>query len=98
MLKHRKMQYDKAGPRVAEALNKRYFEAYYCSDREEGLKKVLELIPGEHTVSWGGTMTVDELGIKDAGAARPLLTATPPGIPGSAGRCSSRLLPATPSS
>ena len=63
MLKHRKMQYDKAGPRVAEALNKRYFEAYYCSDREEGLKKVLELIPGEHTVSWGGTMTVDELGI-----------------------------------
>ena len=44
MLKHRKMQYDKAGPRVAEALNKRYFEAYYCSDREEGLKKVLELI------------------------------------------------------
>ena len=46
MLKHRKMQYDKAGPRVAEALNKRYFEAYYCSDREEGLKKVLELIPG----------------------------------------------------
>ena len=66
MLKHRKMQYDKAGPRVAEALNKRYFEAYYCSDREEGLKKVLELIPGEHTVSWGGTMTVDELGIKDA--------------------------------
>ena len=92
MLKHRKMQYDKAGPRVAEALNKRYFEAYYCSDREEGLKKVLELIPGEHTVSWGGTMTVDELGIKDA------LTATPPGIPGSAGRCSSRLSPATPSS
>ena len=66
MLKHRKMQYDKAGPRVAEALNKRYFEAYYCSDREEGLKKVLELIPGEHTVSWGGTLTVDELGIKDA--------------------------------
>ena len=66
MLKHRKMQYDKAGPRVAEALNKRYFEAYYCSDREEGLKKVLELIPGEHTVTWGGTMTVDELGIKDA--------------------------------
>ena len=64
MLKHRKMQYDKAGPRVAEALNKRYFEAYYCSDREEGLKKVLELIPGEHTVSWGGTMTVDELGLK----------------------------------
>ena len=28
MLTQRKMQYDKAGPKVAEALNKRYFEAY----------------------------------------------------------------------
>lgn len=60
------MQYDKAGPKVAEALNKRFFEAYYCSDRESGLQKVLELIPQNHVVSWGGTSTVDELGIKDA--------------------------------
>ena len=66
MLTQKKMQYDKAGPKVAEALNKRLFEAYYCSDRESGLQKVLELIPQNHVVSWGGTSTVDELGIKDA--------------------------------
>lgn len=66
MLTQKKMQYDKAGPKVADALNKRFFEAYYCSDRESGLQKVLELIPQEHVVSWGGTTTVDELGIKDA--------------------------------
>lgn len=66
MLTQKKMQYDKAGPKVAEALNKRFFEAYYCSDRESGLQKVLELIPQNHVVSWGGTSTVDELGIKDA--------------------------------
>ena len=66
MLSQKKMQYDKAGPKVAEALNKRFFEAYYCSDRESGLQKVLELIPQNHVVSWGGTSTVDELGIKDA--------------------------------
>ena len=66
MLIQKKMQYDKAGPKVAEALNKRLFEAYYCSDRESGLQKVLELIPQNHVVSWGGTSTVDELGIKDA--------------------------------
>lgn len=65
MLKPRKMQYDKAGPRVVEALNKRYFDAYYCTDREEAIRKVMELIPAEDSVSWGGTLTVDELGIKD---------------------------------
>ena len=41
MLTQRKMQYDKAGAKVAEALNKRYFEAYYCSDRAEALEKIL---------------------------------------------------------
>ena len=66
MLTQRKMQYDKAGPKVAEALNKRYFEAYYCSDRAAALEKILELIPQDHVVSWGGAATVDELGVKEA--------------------------------
>ena len=66
MLTQRKMQYDKAGTKVAEALNKRYFEAYYCSDRAEALEKILELIPQDHVVSWGGAATVDELGVKEA--------------------------------
>ena len=66
MLTPRKMQYDKAGPKVAEALNKRYFEAYYCSDRAAALEKILELIPQDHVVSWGGAATVDELGVKEA--------------------------------
>ena len=66
MLTQRKMQYDKAGPKVAEALNKRYFEAYYCSDRAEALEKILELIPQDHVVSWGGAATVDKLGVKEA--------------------------------
>lgn len=66
MLQPRKIRYDKAGPAVAESLKKRHFDAYYCSTREEGVAKVLELIATEDVVSWGGTLTVDELGIKDA--------------------------------
>lgn len=66
MLTQRKMQYDKAGAKVAEALNKRHFEAYYCPDRAEALEKILELIPQDHVVSWGGAATVDELGVKEA--------------------------------
>ena len=66
MLTQRKMQYDKAGAKVAEALNKRHFEAYYCPDCAEALEKILELIPQDHVVSWGGTATVAELGVKEA--------------------------------
>ena len=64
MLQPRKQRYDKAGPVVAENLKKRHFDAYYCSTREEAIAKVMELIGAEDVVSWGGTMTVDELGIK----------------------------------
>ena len=70
MLQPRKIRYDKAGPAVAENLKKRHFDAYYCSTREEAVAKVLELIPQEDVVSWGGTMTVDELGIKQLLAER----------------------------
>lgn len=65
MLQPRKMKYDKAGPKVVENLKKRHFDAYYCSTREEAVEKVMSLIPEGDTVSWGGTLTVDELGIKD---------------------------------
>lgn len=73
MLKPRKMQYDKAGPKVAEALNKRYFEAYYCPDRDTAVQKVLELIsatirsPGAAPLRWTswGSRTFFGPGVRD---------------------------------
>ena len=65
MLQPVKTCYDKAGPRVAEALRRNHFDAYYFSTREEAIEKIMALIPAEDTVSWGGTATVDELGIKE---------------------------------
>ena len=64
MNQYRKKMYDLAGPKAVEALNKRRFEAYYCSTAAEAAEKVLELTPKTDVVSWGGAMTVDELGIK----------------------------------
>ena len=58
-----KNAYDKAGPRIVEALKKRHFEAYYCSTSAEAAQKVMALIPEDHVVSWGGTVAMDELGI-----------------------------------
>ena len=66
----KKMMYDKSGPKLVQALEKRNMEGYYCSTVEEAVAKVLELIPQEHTVSWGGVMTADQLGIKQKLARR----------------------------
>ena len=60
-----KKRNDKAGPLVAEALNKRGFDAYYVSTAEEAKAKALELIPEGAVVSWGGSVTVDQIGLKE---------------------------------
>ncbi len=59
------LRYDKLGPRVVKALEKRAFEAYYCASREEALKKAVSLIPKEHVVSWGGSISIQEIGLSD---------------------------------
>lgn len=65
-----KKRYDKAGPAVAEAMRKRGFEAYYVSTAEEAREKALELIPENSVVSWGGSITIDEIGLKEAVISR----------------------------
>ena len=58
------------GPTVVAALNKRFFDAYYVATKEEALAKALELIDPADVVGWGGSMTLDEVGLKDALKAR----------------------------
>ena len=60
-----KKRNDLAGPKIVEALKQRHFDAYYISDSIDVAKKVMELIPKNNTVSWGGSMTLDELSIKE---------------------------------
>ena len=56
--------YDKKGPKIAENFNKRGFDAYYCPTKEEALKKAVSLIPENHVVSWGGSVSIDEIGLR----------------------------------
>ncbi len=56
---------DLLGAKVRERLEKRHFEAYYCKTKEEALKKAIELIPTDHVVSWGGTISIGEIGLFD---------------------------------
>jgi hypothetical protein len=58
------VMYDKKGPQVAKAFQKRNFEACYCPTKEEALKQAISLIPADHTVSWGGSMSINEIGLR----------------------------------
>ncbi|MDR0561518.1 MAG: lactate utilization protein [Spirochaetaceae bacterium] len=55
----------KLGPKVAQALKDRDFEAWYCEKQEEGTAIILSLIPKTDTVSWGGSMTIAALGVQN---------------------------------
>lgn len=61
-----KMYYDKRAEILIKNLKNRHFEAYYCTDKAAALAKALELIPEHATVSWGGSMTAEQIGLFDA--------------------------------
>lgn len=54
------------GKTVVKALESRHFEAYYCANKEEALEKAISLIPEESSVSWGGSVTIREMGLTKA--------------------------------
>lgn len=56
-------RFDKLGPRVVAALQRRHFDAFYCPTGKEAAEKVLSLIPAGDTVAWGGSATLAQLGI-----------------------------------
>lgn len=71
---------------IIKNLQRRHIEGFYCPTGKEAVKKVMELIPNGSSVTWGGTMTVRDLGIpqmlKDRGTLQVLdrdLVETPEG-------------------
>ena len=51
---------------VIKGLASRNMHGYYAANREEALKTALSLIPEGGTVTMGGSVTVEEVGLKDA--------------------------------
>lgn len=51
---------------VIRGLESRNMQGYYAATREEALQKALELIPKGSSVSWGGSMSIQEIGLKQA--------------------------------
>ena len=63
----------KLAERMIKNLNRRNMETFYCPTGEEAVKKISELIEDGSTVTWGGSMTIRDLGIPDALRSRGTL-------------------------
>ncbi len=50
---------------MVKNLQKRHFDAYYCATVEEARQRVNMLIEDGASVTWGGTMTVRDMGIPE---------------------------------
>jgi len=59
------IRYSKLGPKVVKALETRHFEAWYFDESAQGVEQVFALIPSGSTISWGGSVTVSALGLKE---------------------------------
>lgn len=71
----KELYYEKRGQILVKNLQSRHFEAYYCANKEEALKKALELIPEGASVGWGGAMSCEQIGLMKAlhaGNFRPI--------------------------
>ncbi|MBP3304527.1 MAG: lactate utilization protein [Oscillospiraceae bacterium] len=62
----RELYYEKRGQIMVKNLKSRHFDAWYCANREQALKKALELIPEGAVVGWGGATSAQQIGLLDA--------------------------------
>lgn len=61
-----KLYYEKRAAILVKNLKSRHFDAYYCETKADALQKALELIPERASVSWGGSVTAQQIGLIDA--------------------------------
>ncbi|MGI5106375.1 lactate utilization protein [Treponema socranskii] len=65
MDKAERIRNEKLGAGLIKAFSLRHFDAYYCASSSEAAEKILSLIPKTDVVSWGGSMTMEALGVID---------------------------------
>ena len=52
--------------KVIKSLSTRHIDGYYSATSADAIKKVLTLIPRGSSVSWGGSMTIRDMGLTNA--------------------------------
>ena len=62
---------------VIKNLEKRGMQGHYCETKEEACEKILSMIEDDSVVSWGGSVTINSLGVKEKLAERNVKTIDP---------------------
>lgn len=58
--------YENQAKTIIKNMEKRNFEGYYAATADEAREKVLSLMEEGASIGWGGTMTMEEIGVFDA--------------------------------
>lgn len=69
---------------VIKNMEKRGIVGHYCETKEDAADMILSMIPDKSVVSWGGSMTLDSMDVKDRLAKRDVVTIDPYGTKDSA--------------
>lgn len=64
---------------VIKNMEKRGIQGHYCETKEDARDMILSMIEDKSVVSWGGSMTVNALGVKEKLAERDVVTIDPYG-------------------
>lgn len=57
---------ERLAQKIIKNLQRRNFEAFYCPTAAEAVEKVSALIPDGSSVTWGGSMTIRDMGLTEA--------------------------------
>lgn len=61
------------GEHLIKQLRQRHYEAFYFNTSSEAVKAITDMIPDGSTVTWGGSMTIRDMGLTAALHQRPAL-------------------------
>lgn len=63
MKKPREIRNQRLADKLIKNLERRHYEAYYCPTGQEATEKILSLIPEGSSISWGGSMSIRDIGL-----------------------------------
>ena len=59
----KQLSFQNTAATIIKNLKKRNMNGYYCALKEDALKKALEIIPENSSIGWGGSVTLDQIGL-----------------------------------
>ena len=51
---------------LVEQLKQRHYDAIYCATSDEAVSAIVDMIPDGSSVTWGGSMTIRDMGLTKA--------------------------------